>query len=277
MPPLKSLQARVEFYYRSAAEPQKETAEEFWKRIGKSWNETVDRYVDKKSALAADVSRTVSPDDPPETKLRKIYARVEQIRNLSMEDEKTEKEEKAEKLKLNMNAEDVLKRGYGGAGQINYTFIGLLRAAGFDATALFVAPRTADMFRPEMRDTGQLTANLVWVHAGTKDYFLDPGARFYPFGFLPWFESSTWGIRVSKEGGTLTQTPDLPSTGSTIVRHADVAMDGEGSVNGKLLVDFTGEEGGARRHDERDEDEAGRKKSLEDEIKGWLPGDPHSR
>ena len=273
MPPLKSLQARVEFYYRSAAEPQKETAEEFWKRIGKSWNETVDRYVDKKSALAADVSRTVSPDDPPETKLRKIYARVEQIRNLSMEDEKTEKEEKAEKLKLNMNAEDVLKRGYGGAGQINYTFIGLLRAAGFDATALFVAPRTADMFRPEMRDTGQLTANLVWVHAGTKDYFLDPGARFYPFGFLPWFESSTWGIRVSKEGGKLTQTPDLPSAGSTIVRHAEVAMDAEGSVSGKLLVDFTGVEGAARRHDDRDEDEAGRKKSLQDEIKGWLPAE----
>jgi hypothetical protein len=271
MPPLKSLQARVEFYYRSAAEPEKETPEAFWKRIGKSWNETLDRYVDKKGALAADVSRTISPGDPPETKLRKIYARVEQIRNLNMEDEKTEKEEKAEKLKLNMNVEDVLKRGYGGSRQINYTFVGLLRAAGFDATALFVAPRSGDMFRPEMRDTGQLDADLVWVHAGTKDYFLDPGARFYGFGFLPWYEFSTWGIRVNKEGGTLTQTPDLPSAGSTIVRNADVAMDDEGSVSGKLLVDFTGLEGAARRHDGRDEDEAGRKKSLQDEIKGWLP------
>lgn len=272
MPPAKSLQARVEFYYRTAAE-QKETVDEFWKRMGKSWNETVDRYVDKKGALAADVARTISPDDPPETKLRKIYSRVLQIRNLSMEDSKTQKEEKTEKLKLNMNVEDVLKHGYGSSRQMNYTFIGLLRAAGFDATALFVAPRTGDMFSPEMRDTKQLNADIVWVHSGTKDYFLDPGARFYPFGLLPWSEFSTSGIRVSKDGGTLTQTPDLPSTGSTIVRHADIAMDDEGSVTGKLLVDFTGLAGAARRLDERDEDEAGRKKALHDEIKGWLPGD----
>jgi hypothetical protein len=273
MPPEKSIQARIEFYYRSPSDPQKETADQFWKRIGKSWNESVDHYVDKKSVLAADVSHTISPDDPPETKLRKIYARVQQIRNLTMEDSKTEKEEKTEKLKLNVSVEDVLKHGYGGSRQINYTFIGLLRAAGFDADAIFIAPRNGDSFRPEIADTDQLDTDLVWTHAGTKDYFLDPGARFYAFGSLPWYESSTKGIRVSKEGAMLVQTPDLPSLDSTIVRHVDVAMDDEGSVSGKLLVDFTGLEGAARRHDDRDEDEAGRKKSLQDEIKGWLPGE----
>ena len=271
MPPEKTLRARIQFYYRSASEPEKETTEQFWKRNGKNWNEGLEHYIDKKGALSAEVARTISQDDPPETKMRKLYARVQQIRNLSMEESKSEKEEKAEKIKLNMNVEDVLKHGYGGSRQINYTYIGLLRAAGFDAAALFVAARTGDAFRPETRDTNQLNADLVWVHTATKDYFLDPGARFYPFGYLPWLESSSAGIRLTKEGGVLTQTPDLPSSSCTIVRNGELALDDEGSVSGKLQVDFTGETGSMRRHDDRDEDEAGRKKSLEDEIKGWLP------
>lgn len=272
MPPEKSLQARVEFYYRSANDPEKETSDQYWKRIGKSWNEIVDHYVDKKGALASEVSRTVSADDSPETKLRKLYTRAQQVRNLSMEESKSEKEEKAEKIKLNMNVEDVLKHGYGSSRQINYTYIGLLRAAGFDATALYVAPRTGSPFQPQLQDPNQLSADLVWVHAGTKDYFLDPGARFYSFGYLPWIESSALGMRVTKDGGTPTQTPDQSSTDCIITRTADLTLDDDGAVNGKLAVDFAGEAGSMRRLDGRNEDEAGRKKSMEDEIKGWLPG-----
>lgn len=272
MPPEKTLQARVEFYYRSASEPEKETAEDFWKRTGKAWNEEVDHFVDKKGILNAELAATLSPDDPPETKMHKLYARALKIRNLSMEEEKSDKEERAEKLKVNMNVEDVLKRGYGNERQINLTYIGLLRTAGFDAKPLYVAPRTGDVFRPEMRDTSQvLNDDLVWVHTASKDYFLDPGARYYPFGALPWIESSAWGVRATKDGAVITQTPDLPSTQCIIVRNADLTLDDEGTASGKLSVEFTNEAGSMRRHDNRDEDEAGRKKSLQDEIKGWLP------
>lgn len=48
-------------------------------------------------------------------------------------------------------------------------------------------------------------------------------------------------------------------------------LDDDGAATGKLQVDFTNQAGGMRRHDERDEDEAGRKKALQDEIRGWLP------
>jgi len=271
MPPEKSLQSRVEFYYRDANESEKETTDDFWKRIGKIWNENLERYIDKKGILASEVARTVSPDDAPEVKMRKLYARVLQIRNLSMEESKSEKEEKNEKLKLNTSVEDVLKRGYGGSRQINYTYIGLLRTAGFDASPVSVTARTGDQFRPGMRDTNQLDADLVWVHTAAKDYFLDPGARYYPFGSIPWIESSASGIRITKDGAVMIQTPDLPSTQCIILRNAELTLDDEGAETGKLQVDFTNEAGAMRRHDDREEDEVGRKKSLEDEIKGWLP------
>ena len=59
------------------------------------------------------VSQIVSPNDPPEVKLRKIYDRVQQIRNTSYELRKTEQETKREKEKAAENVEEVWKWGYG--------------------------------------------------------------------------------------------------------------------------------------------------------------------
>ena len=90
----------------------------------------------------------MSADDSPEVKLRKIYARVQKIRNLSMEDAKSDKEQKQEQLKPNNNVEDVLKHNYASGRELNYTFLGLARTAGFSAAAVFVAPRHVVFFLP---------------------------------------------------------------------------------------------------------------------------------
>src|ERR1035441_6206314 len=60
MPAASALQARVEFYYRDQNEPSSETPDQYWKRIGKKWNEDVDHFVDKKKELAVEVSQDVS-------------------------------------------------------------------------------------------------------------------------------------------------------------------------------------------------------------------------
>ena len=87
----------------------------------------------KKNALEPEVAKTVSPSDTPEQKLRKLYDRAQQIRNLSNEDSKSEKEAKQENLKKNNNASDVLQHGYGNAREINLVFTALARSAGFEA------------------------------------------------------------------------------------------------------------------------------------------------
>src|SRR6202041_2485889 len=105
-------------------------------------------FVNKKSALESDLSRTVAPADTPEGKLRKIYARVQTIRNLSMEDSKTEKEEKQEQIKSNSSVEDVFRHNYATSRQMNYVFIGLARAAGYSAAEVLVAARSVNFFIP---------------------------------------------------------------------------------------------------------------------------------
>ena len=271
MPAASALQARVEFYYRDQNEPSSETPDQYWKRIGKKWNEDVDHFVDKKKELAVEVSQDVSSSDPPETKLRKLYARALKIRNLNMEDDKSQKENKQEQIKSNNNVDDVLKHGYGRVFDINFLLIGLARAAGFEAADVRVSSRNLKFFYPKREAAGDLTSDLVWVRTDSKEYWLDPSARYFPFGMLPWDEAAASGVRMSKDGAEMIMTPALVSANATIVRHADIALDQTMEMSGKLQVDFTGLDGAYLRLESRDEDAKGRQKVVEDEIKEWLP------
>jgi len=272
MPPERTIQARVSFYYQIPDAPATtDSSDHYWNSWAKKWNGDVEHFVDKKNALNRELSQVVSPSDPPETKLRKIYADVLKIRNLHMEDYKTEKEHKDENLKDNNNVEDVLNRGYAYGNQVNYLFIGLARAAGFDATEVRIAQRDRDLFLPKRNEVGELTAMVVWVHAGSQDYYVNPAARYFPFGMLPWYETDTNGIKVGKDGATMVSTPAPSSSEATIERKADLEMAPDGSLSGTLQVDFTGQRAALFRTDKRKEDETGRTKDLEDEIRSWLP------
>ena len=271
MPPIRSLEARVDFFYRAKGEPAGETTEQFWNRMGRQWSAELDNFVNKPGALEQDLSRTVAANDPPEIKLQKIFARVQKIRDLSYEPAMTEAERKQANVKPIENVEEVLQRGYANGRQINWLFVGLARTAGFDADSVYIVPRDKDVFKPAAQDAGQVDDDIIWVRAGGKEYWLDPAALYYPLGLLPWYETETKGIRASKQGAEFIETPALASTDAVIVRTADLALKPDGSATGKLQVDFRGLEGATARTRFRRDDEAGRKKGLEREVREWLP------
>ncbi len=271
MPPLETIQARVEFYHLDVNDPTNETPDHFWTRTEKKWNDDLEHFIGKKNVLEQEVSRIVSPADSPDVKLRKIYARVQQIRDLNMEIAKSEKEQKAENLKKNSNVEDMLNHGYGDGREMNFLFVGLVRAAGFDAAEVRVAPRNVNFFYSQLQDVSELGADIVWVRAGTQEYFVDPASSYYPFGILPWYETNTQGLRLSKKPNDIVSIPLPPSADATIVRHADLTIDEDGLATGKLTVDFTGQKAALWREGMHRQDDTGRKKTLEDEIKTWLP------
>jgi hypothetical protein len=271
MPPLKTVEARVEFYHLDEGTPANETQDHFWARTEKKWNDDIEHFINKKSVLDQEVARIVRPEDSPEIKLRKIYARVQQIRNLSAETAKSQKEEKQENLKKNSNVEDMLHHGYGYGRDINYLFIGLARAAGFDSAELLVAPRNSNFFYPQLQDASELGADIVWVRAGTQEYFLDPASSYFPFGVLPWNETNTNGIRLGRKPNDFVNVPLPSSADATVVRHADLTIAEDGLATGKLTVDFTGQWAALWRGQIHLQDDTGRKKTLEDEIKTWLP------
>jgi hypothetical protein len=272
MPPENSLRARVSFIYRSADDPQNETSEQFWKRIGKRLNDSMDRFIDKKNALQSVVGQTVAANDTPEAKLQKLYARVQSVHNTSYDVEKTGQEEKREKQKPLNNVDDLLKRGSANGQELTYLMVGLARAAGFESSMVYVAPRSNSPFYPQMQDERQLSAEIVWVRVNNQDVYLDPASQFYPYGVLPWYETGVNGLKLNKQGGEFVSVPLSEAKDSIRERHADMRVEENGTLTGTMDVNFLGTWGSGWREDERESDEAGRKKALEDQIKTWLPG-----
>jgi hypothetical protein len=272
MPPKRPIASRVSFYYQDLDAPSAtDSSDKYWNHYAKKWGDQLDHFVDKKKALNEELARIVSSGDAPEVKLRKIYTRVQQVRNLSFEDYKMKKENKGENLKDNSNVEDVLKHGYGYGTDIDYLFVGLARAAGFEATEVYVAPRSRELFLPKRNEVEELSDEFTWVRAGSKEYYLDPSARFFPFGLLPWYETETGGIRVDKSAATIVNTPNAVPSDSTMVRTADLELKDDGSISGSLRVDLGGQRAALLREEKIKEDEAGRTKDLENEVKSWLP------
>lgn len=268
MPPENELKMRVDFFYTRG---QMEQPDQFWLREGKEWHEAVEQFIGKRGTIAQAAREAVQPGDPPEAQLRKLYARAQQIRNLSYEHDKTAKEEKREKIKDNNNVEDVLKHGFGYHNQINRLFVALARAAGFEAVVVRISKRDEYFFAKQLLDADQLNGEIAYVRAGQQEFFLDPGTLFCPFGLLSWPRSGVQGIRLDKQGGQFVTTPQ-PQSGQALVRRvAKLRLEQNGTLQGKLQVEFLGLEALSRRLDAYDEDDAGKGKLIEDEIKDWLP------
>lgn len=268
MPPEKVVRPRVQFYYTKDFE---ETPDQFWKREGKEWHEFAEQFMKKRKAMEQAVARTVSSGDPPETKLRKLYARVQQVRNLTFEELKTEKEEKREKLKDNNNVEDVWTRGYGYRTEINRLFVAPVRAAGLEAAPVRVSERDEYFFIKNLLDWKQLNGEVAHVRAGGQEYYLDPGTVYCPFGLMPSERMGVMGIRLAEDGGTFVKTPEPQPEQGLIQRKAVLKLDGDGGLEGTLEVAYHGLEALERRINYLDEDETGRRQGLEDAIKSLLP------
>ena len=269
MPPANELKSRVDFLYESE-QPDRD-ADQFWKRVGKKWNDRLESFIEKRKAMDEALSQIISPGDPPETKLRKIYDRVQRLRNTSYEVRKTEQEEKREKEKPAENVEEVWKRGYGNSMQLTWLYLALVRAAGFEAYGCWVSDRRQYFFNRKLMQSGKLDANVVLVKLNGKDLYFDPGGAFTPYGLLTWSETGVHGLALDKDGGTWITTPLPASSESQIERRAKLALSDAGDLEGKLTVRYTGLEAMYHRLNMRNADEVARKKFLEDAIKEQIP------
>jgi hypothetical protein len=269
MPPENELKARVDFVYSDESfEPD---FDKYWKKVGRKLNGQVEGFVGKRKPMEDALAQIVSPSDSSDVKLRKIYERVQQFRNTSYEFRKTDQEEKRENEKEPANVEEVWKRGYASGNSLDWLFLGLVRAAGFEAYAVYVSDRRNYFFSPKSMDRTKLDANVVLVKVNGKDVYFDPGAAFTPFGLLGWPETGVAGLRLDKDGGTWIQSTLPLSSESQIERKAKLQLLETGDLEGKLTVTFTGLQAMTRRVEELHSDDVEKKKYLEEQVKEYVP------
>jgi hypothetical protein len=268
MLPPEELRGRVEFFMDSAEHPK--DSKEYWDKVAKGWADSDERFIGKRSAIQELTSKTVKADDTPEVKLKRLYDRAQQVQNLNYLP-RAEQQGNSKNARDNNNVEDVLKHDFGNVQQINLFFVAMAQAAGFDSSLLRAAPRSKTLFHPEYQDRRELSTDFAWVHAGDKDYYLDPGLPYCPFGLLPWYDTAIAVMRSTKQGSSMVQVPPTPSSTSDTQRIAMLTLDEDGTLSGTITVRYAGQPALSHRMAERNQDNEGRRKTMENEIKRMFP------
>ena len=266
-PPALNSKPRIDFHYiLGEREPAK-----YWEETAKTFTEVIEDFIGNRSGIRKEAQDLINGAATSEEKLARIYDRVQKIRNLSYEPDKTDKEESREKLRDNRHIEDVLRNGYGWRSEINRLFVGLARAAGFNANVVRAASRDDLFFAMEIPDSSQLDTELALVVVDGAEKFLDPATPFAPRGIARWEVTGVPALKLAKkEKANFVKTPMLQPTEALTTRKADLQIDGD-VVKGTVKITYTGERALLRRLDGRNDDEAKNKKTMEDDVKELLP------
>lgn len=265
-PPEGWVKPTVIFYYASHETP---TAEAFWKHTAKSYGESVEGFLNERGGVREEAQKAIAGANTPEEKLRKLYARAQQVRNLSFEPQKTEQEER--ELRDIKSSVDVLKNNYGWRDDINRFFVTMARSAGFEAYVVRIGDRS-DWFLSKRLPLGtQINNEVALVNLDGKELLLDPATPFAPFGMLSWEKTNVSGIKVVKksDGPQWMEIPQDPPEKAQLQRVAKLHLDGE-VLKGHVTLTYSGHEAMAVRREQHNHDDATAKKNIEDDVKGWF-------
>lgn len=268
MPPEDNFKPAVIFFY---GQKGNDSVDKEWQQIGKDRYELVESYLAGNRGVKEAALQAIGDASDPNVKLRKLYERVQQLRNLSYERRRTQEERKAENIQRSMNVGDVLAHGYGDDEDISLLFVAMARAAGFDASIVQVSDRKTRFFVKDWTSLRQLNNMIVAVNLNGSDIYLEPGTRFCPYGFVRWNHTVTDGLKLDRKGIVFVKAPPITYDKSVTRRIADMSLGEDGTLKGSVTLQFEGAEALEHRLDDIDSDDAGRKKDLEDEIKQWLP------
>ncbi len=273
MPPERVLKQRVDFVYSEDSYPK--DPKSFWLRVGKERWRRSDSFLNARRAMDRAVTQIVDAGDSAEAKVRKIYARVQTLRNLSYDGPATDQEAKRENFRTNSDVGDVWEHGYGNDDELVRLFIALVRAAGVPAEEVQLGSRARDFFRVEMMNAAQLETNIAHVRLDGADLYLDPAVPTTPFGLLPWDESGITGLELGKDGGHFVTTPIPDADLSRIQRKGSFNLADDGELTGRVSVTYSGLEALTLRLAERREDAPARKRDLEDALKEVIATGAH--
>jgi hypothetical protein len=270
MPPADMARMRVDFHYSVEKKPISDPGA-FWTHYSRTAARYVDEYVGYTGAMEKALATVVDPHDSDETKLRKIYARVQQLHNDSYEPPAISLSPAGTFTMPNKDVADVWNHQHGEKWQITLLFLGMARAAGFQADPVMLSARDRSLLNKSLLEAGQLNSSVMRVKLGNRDIYADPGAAFNPFGALPWYETAVEGLRVTEAGGDWVDIPSLPASASGVARRAKLQLSSDGTLRGSVTVRYSGVEAQLARLKERAEDAAARTKYLEGELQEAIP------
>ena len=219
-----------------------------------------------KKAAAAIVGDASTPDE----KLERLYRYCRSaIRNIQHDSSEMTADAR-EAVKRNKKPADTLTRGVGTGYDINMLFAALATAAGFDARWAMLADRGTIFFDSNFADPYFLNSYNVAVRVGDGWRFFDPSQPYLPSGMLRWQEEGVDALISDPVNGLFVRTPLSRSRQSVTKRRATLRLGEDGTLEGKVRIEFSGHSGIAMRERYGSHSPEQREDSLREGVKKRL-------
>jgi hypothetical protein len=222
----------------------------------------------KPNAEIASAAATIVGDaSTPEQKLERLYDFCRSEIKDIFDDASRITEADLEKLKPNDNAAQTLKRKMGTGGDINFLFAALATAAGFEARVAKVSDRGDIFFDPSFTDSYFLGGMSIAIKVGESWRFFDPGTTYVPFGMLRWQEEGIEALICDPKTPEFVRTPLSPPEKSAHNRKATLALDEDGTLEGDVRIEFTGQAAADMKEQHDEDSPEQREASLAEQLK----------
>jgi hypothetical protein len=184
----------------------------------------------------------------PEQKLRKIYEFVQtNIKNISYDRSLTD--EQRENLKIK-SADDVLEKRVGTEFYIDLLFAALANSAGFESAIFLTADRSDYFFSPEKYPyTGFVRPTGIAVIVDNTWKYFEPGVPYLPYGQVVWQDEGAVALIIGTNSYAWKGVPLSDQTKSVSRRTGKFKLLDDGTLQGKVTVEFDGHQAIRRRRE----------------------------
>jgi hypothetical protein len=240
-----------------------------WRNVYQRYSPWLTTYASPTDLIkkkAAELTLNAGTDDE---KLRRIYDYVQkEIRNVDYDRLLTEKEQ--DDLDHD-HAEDTIKRRMGNTIYVELLFASLAKAAGYEVNLVFTGDRSEAFFSPDKYPFSSfvhLASVAVKVNAEWK--YFNASTPFIPYGSSIWDHEGVIAMLVGEQGFLWRHLPVSPPERSPARRTANLSLSEDGTLEGKVKLEYSGQQAISRRLDAYRASEASRKESFEAEIKARM-------
>jgi hypothetical protein len=204
-----------------------------------------------------------------EDKVRNIYNFVQkEIRNVVFDSTVTAEQRK--KLN-NKKPSDTLKNRMGDGGDIDFLFASMASAAGFETRIVLSGDRSKFFFNPNVHSHRSFVHQCcVAVKIDGKFRYFDPATPYLSFGQLVWFEEDVVGVLIGENGYDLAMTTNSDQDKNTAKRTGKFKLADDGTLEGTMKIEYSGQSGIVRRQDGYDDSEQKRLDDFKAEMKDQI-------
>ncbi|MGE3466865.1 MAG: DUF3857 domain-containing protein [Pyrinomonadaceae bacterium] len=242
---------------------------QYWGGVSAEWAPITKLMSKPSKDVKKATEEVIAGVNTDEEKLRRIYEFCQtQIANTTYDPSITA--DQRAKLPSVKSVNDVIKKRSSNAMFIDLLFGAMATAAGMEARVALIGNRSEMLFDPNMTNDAFVHPGGVGVLVGNRWQVFNPGSRFSPYGMLPWYEEGTWALLAGEKEYTWEETPLTNQMRSKISRNGKFKLLEDGSLEGDVMMEYTGQPALAYRIENFDEAAASRETSFKDEVTGQI-------